>query len=111
MVVLDDGEVADLSVGSLNTVDLELRSRDKRIEKILHQPEDADRGSYAHFMHKEIHEQPSALDRSLRGRSTQCSGLHAWVGSTIASRVCSSSKRVVFFAAAPACTAHRSAPT
>jgi glucosamine--fructose-6-phosphate aminotransferase (isomerizing) len=68
MVVLDDGEVADLTASSMATVDLELRSREKRIEKILHQPEDADRGAFAHFMLKEIHEQPSALDRSLRGR-------------------------------------------
>jgi glucosamine--fructose-6-phosphate aminotransferase (isomerizing) len=68
MVVLDDGEVAELGAGTIKTVDLDQRSRDKRIEKILHQPEDADRGSFEHFMLKEIHEQPAAIDRSLRGR-------------------------------------------
>ena len=68
MVVLDDGEVAELGPGTIKTVDLDQRSREKRIEKILHQPEDADRGAYEHFLLKEIHEQPAAIDRSLRGR-------------------------------------------
>ena len=98
MVVLDDGEVADLSVGSLHTVDLELRSRDKRIEKILHQPEDADRGSYAHFLHKEIHEQPSALDRSLRGRLDPVLGTARLGGLQDREARLFELKRVVFFA-------------
>ncbi|HMI94727.1 MAG TPA: glutamine--fructose-6-phosphate transaminase (isomerizing), partial [Polyangiales bacterium] len=68
MVVLDDGEVAELTAGAIKTFDLDQRSRDKRIEKILHQPEEAERGSFEHFMLKEIHEQPAAIDRSLRGR-------------------------------------------
>jgi glucosamine--fructose-6-phosphate aminotransferase (isomerizing) len=68
MVVLDDGEVAELSAHGIKTVDLEQRSREKRIEKILHQPEDADIGQFEHFMLKEIHEQPAAIDRSMRGR-------------------------------------------
>ena len=68
MIVLDEGEVAELTRDDVTTCDLALRSREKRVEKILHQLEDADRGAFAHFMLKEIHEQPSALDRSLRGR-------------------------------------------
>jgi glutamine---fructose-6-phosphate transaminase (isomerizing) len=74
MVVLDDSEIAELTPTSIKTVDLEQRSRDKRVEKILHQPEEADIGSYAHFMLKEIHEQPLALDRSMRGRLDAASG-------------------------------------
>ena len=66
---------SSLPIG-IKTVDLEQRSREKRIEKILHQPEDADLGDFAHFMLKEIHEQPAALDRSMRGR------LDAVVGSS-----------------------------
>ncbi len=68
MIVLDDGEIAELTANSIRTIDLEQRDRDKRVEKILHQPEDADVGDYAHFMLKEIYEQPNALDRSMRGR-------------------------------------------
>jgi glucosamine--fructose-6-phosphate aminotransferase (isomerizing) len=68
MVVLEDGEIAEIAGNQVKTFDLEQRSREKRVEKILHRPEDADLGSYAHFMLKEIHEQPTALDRSMRGR-------------------------------------------
>jgi glucosamine--fructose-6-phosphate aminotransferase (isomerizing) len=74
MVVLEDGEVAELCAGGLKTVDLDLRDRDKRIEKILHQPEQADRGDFEHFMLKEIHEQPAAIARSLRGRLDHAMG-------------------------------------
>ncbi len=68
MIVLDEGEVAELSATSIKTTDLEQRDREKRIEKILHQAADADIGNFPHFMLKEIHEQPAALDRSMRGR-------------------------------------------
>jgi len=68
MIVLDEGEVAELTATSIKTVDLEQRDREKRVEKILHRADDADIGKYAHFMMKEICEQPAALDRSMRGR-------------------------------------------
>ncbi len=74
MIVLDEGEVADLTPSSIKTVDLEQNSREKRIEKILHQPDDADIGSFPHFMLKEIFEQPAALDRSMRGRLDPVAG-------------------------------------
>ncbi len=68
MIVLDEGEVAEITATGIKTVDLEQRSREKRIEKILHQADDADLGNFPHFMLKEIFEQPAALDRSMRGR-------------------------------------------
>ena len=75
MVILDDGEIAEIRAGSLRTIDLELRSREKRVEKILHSLEDSERGDFEHFMLKEIHEQPSAIDRSMRGRLDAALGL------------------------------------
>jgi glucosamine--fructose-6-phosphate aminotransferase (isomerizing) len=68
MVVLEDGEVAELSAREFKTVGLDSRDREKRVEKILHQAEAAELGDYAHYMLKEIHEQPEAIDRSMRGR-------------------------------------------
>ncbi len=68
MVVLEDGEIAELTARGFKTVDLDNRDREKRVEKILHQAEAAELGSYAHYMLKEINEQPDALDRSMRGR-------------------------------------------
>lgn len=74
MVVLDDGELAEIRAGSFRTIDLESRDREKRVERILHRPEDAERGDYAHFMLKEIHEQPKAVERSMLGRLDVATG-------------------------------------
>ena len=74
MVVLEDGEVAELTARSFNTVGLDSRDHAKRIEKILHQPEAAELGDYAHYMLKEIYEQPEAIDRSMRGRLNAAMG-------------------------------------
>jgi glucosamine--fructose-6-phosphate aminotransferase (isomerizing) len=98
MVVLDDSEIAELTPTSVKTFDLEQRSREKRVEKILHQPEEADIGAYAHFMLKEIHEQPRALDRSMRGRLDAASGSSRLGGlETHAARLFDI-RRVVYFA-------------
>jgi glucosamine--fructose-6-phosphate aminotransferase (isomerizing) len=98
MVVLDDSEIAELTPTSVKTFDLEQRSREKRVEKILHQPEEADIGDYAHFMLKEIHEQPLALDRSMRGRLDAASGSSRLGGlDTHAARLFDI-QRIVYFA-------------
>ncbi|MFT3926948.1 MAG: glutamine--fructose-6-phosphate transaminase (isomerizing) [Myxococcales bacterium] len=68
MIVLEENEVAELAADGVKTFDLDLRDRDNRVQKILHAAEEADLSGYAHFMLKEIHEQPAAIDRSLRGR-------------------------------------------
>ncbi|HTV25298.1 MAG TPA: glutamine--fructose-6-phosphate transaminase (isomerizing) [Polyangiaceae bacterium] len=68
VVVLEDGEVAELTAREFKTVGLDSRDREKRVEKILHQAEAAELGDYAHYMLKEINEQPEAIDRSMRGR-------------------------------------------
>src|SRR5690606_26617508 len=97
MVVLEDGEVASLTAKGFQTVDLDNRDRARRIEKIEHSAEAADKGDFQHFMLKEIFEQPEAVDRSMRGR------LNASVGSSHLGGIQSHLpalrrvKRVVFF--------------
>jgi glucosamine--fructose-6-phosphate aminotransferase (isomerizing) len=98
MIVLDDSEIAELTPNSIKTVDLEQRSREKRVEKILHQPEEADIGDYAHFMLKEIHEQPTALDRSMRGRLDAAIGSSRLGGLQTHEARLFDIRRVVFFA-------------
>jgi glutamine---fructose-6-phosphate transaminase (isomerizing) len=98
VVVLDDCEVAELTRNSIKTVDLEQRSLEKRVERILHRPEEADIGQYAHFMLKEIHEQPIALDRSMRGRLDASVGCSRLGGIQSHEARLFEIKRVVFFA-------------
>jgi glutamine---fructose-6-phosphate transaminase (isomerizing) len=98
VVVLDDSEIAELTPNSIKTIDLEQRSLDKRVEKILHRPEDADIGAFAHFMLKEIHEQPLALDRSMRGRLDASIGCSRLGGLQSQEARLFDIRRVVFFA-------------
>jgi glucosamine--fructose-6-phosphate aminotransferase (isomerizing) len=68
VVHLDDGEVATVRADGFRTATLDARTT-------THEPlvVDADLGSYSadgytHFMRKDIHEQPRAVERALRGR-------------------------------------------
>jgi glucosamine--fructose-6-phosphate aminotransferase (isomerizing) len=74
MVVLDDGEVAELTAHTFKTIDLDMQAHSKRIEEILTPADAAELGDYAHYMLKEIHEQPDGLDRSMRGRLNAAMG-------------------------------------
>jgi len=98
MVVLEDGEVAELTVRGFKTVDLDNRDRTKRVEKILHQAEAAELGDYAHYMLKEIHEQPESLDRSMRGRLDAAMGSSHLGGLNSHRARLFDVQRVVFFA-------------
>jgi glutamine---fructose-6-phosphate transaminase (isomerizing) len=78
VIHLEDGEIALLSPGSYSTFYLQ----DERPEKTLTASEAAadrqitidghvesyDKGGHQHYMHKEIHDQPQAVQRSLSGR-------------------------------------------
>jgi glucosamine--fructose-6-phosphate aminotransferase (isomerizing) len=97
MVVLEDGEVATLTTKGFQTVDLDNRDRAKRIEKIEHSAEAADKGDFAHFMLKEIFEQPQAIDRSIRGRLNASTGTSRLGGLRSHLDALRNVQRVVFF--------------
>ncbi len=68
VVHLDDGEIATIQADGFRTSTMDARRTTKQAAVI-----DADAASYdadghAHFMHKEIHEQPQVVERVLRGR-------------------------------------------
>jgi glutamine---fructose-6-phosphate transaminase (isomerizing) len=60
VVYLENGDIADIGRGSVSIFDKEGRAV-KRAVHTLDASEEADRGQYASFMDKEIHEQPKAL--------------------------------------------------
>ncbi|MBN1610741.1 MAG: glutamine--fructose-6-phosphate transaminase (isomerizing) [Polyangiaceae bacterium] len=74
MVVLDDGEIAEVTAHTFKTVDLDKQAHSKRVEEILTPPDATELGDYPHYMLKEIHEQPDAVDRSMRGRLNAAMG-------------------------------------
>lgn len=68
MIYLDDGEVSVLSAASIETFNLNSDSIDKDITAVNMTLDQIEKGGYAHFMLKEIHEQPNTIRDAMRGR-------------------------------------------
>jgi len=68
VVYLDDGDLAVLTRDGYRVIDLRAKELERAVHKIewdLHQIE---RGGFAHFMLKEIFEQPETIENCMRGR-------------------------------------------
>jgi glutamine---fructose-6-phosphate transaminase (isomerizing) len=68
VVHLDDGELATVSSGQFRTFSREEENTAKSPTSIDIESLDAETDGHQHFMHKEILEQPSSIERMLRGR-------------------------------------------
>ncbi|MCH7828836.1 glutamine--fructose-6-phosphate transaminase (isomerizing) [Patescibacteria group bacterium] len=68
VVYLEDGELAVLTPESFSIQDYRQNHVSRQAEKIDWSLEDAKKGGYAHFMLKEIMEQPESIQNALRGR-------------------------------------------
>jgi glucosamine--fructose-6-phosphate aminotransferase (isomerizing) len=68
MMFLEDGEMAELTAGGARIETLAGEKVDRAPKRIDWSPVMAERGGYKHFMLKEIHEQPRAIEDTLRGR-------------------------------------------
>src|SRR3989304_3538091 len=68
VVYLDDDEVAILTANHYETKTIRNIPTDKKVEEVLWNIDMIEKGGYEHFMLKEIHEQPQALQNAMRGR-------------------------------------------
>src|SRR5262249_51241815 len=68
MIFLEDGEMAELTAGSARIETIAGAPVQRKPKRIDWSPVMAERGGYKHFMLKEIHEQPRAIEDTLRGR-------------------------------------------
>ena len=68
VIFLADGDVADIRPGSVVVTDRAGTVLDRPIDEIQWSAEAAEKGGYAHFMLKEIQEQPAALTAAMTGR-------------------------------------------
>ncbi len=68
VVHLDDGEIATIRADGFRTSTLDARRTTKQAAVIETDATSYDADGHAHFMHKEIHEQPQVVERVLRGR-------------------------------------------
>ncbi|HWA24714.1 MAG TPA: glutamine--fructose-6-phosphate transaminase (isomerizing) [Lacunisphaera sp.] len=71
VVYLKDGEILHMTTKGFTISTLEAEDVSPVIDKVSWSVEDAELGTYAHFMEKEIFEQPSALENTMRGRFSE----------------------------------------
>ena len=68
MLFLDEGEIAVLTAAGAELSTLAGEKVDRKPRTITWNAAQAEKGGYKHFMLKEIHEQPRAIEDTLRGR-------------------------------------------
>ncbi len=75
VIYLDDGDVAVLTPNEFFIQDINQNRIEKTVNEIDWNVEEAQKGGYAHFMIKEIMEQPESIANSIRGRLLLDSGM------------------------------------
>src|SRR5918993_928391 len=68
VVYLDDGDLAVLEPGGYRIIDLDATEQTKKVSQIDWDLAQIERGGFAHFMLKEIFEQPTTIENAMRGR-------------------------------------------
>ncbi|MCZ8203290.1 glutamine--fructose-6-phosphate transaminase (isomerizing) [Gemmatimonas sp.] len=68
VVYLDDGDVAVVTKDGYRVLDLDSVIREKPVTRIEWDLAQIERGGYPHFMLKEIFEQPTTVENTMRGR-------------------------------------------
>ena len=68
VVYLEDGDVVVLTPTSVSMTDSDGNPVTRDVETVEWDPEEAGKGAYDHYMLKEIHEQPTSLANTIRGR-------------------------------------------
>ncbi len=67
-IFLEDGDIADLTADSLRLSNAAGQGVERPVHETGLAADAVERGEYRHYMQKEIHEQPSAITRTLEGR-------------------------------------------
>jgi glucosamine--fructose-6-phosphate aminotransferase (isomerizing) len=95
---LQDGEVVRLTPDDFEIVHRERGSITPRIDRIDWSPDLAELGGHAHYMLKEIREQPSTVRDACRGRLRRAEGTAHFGGLNLSPRQLRRVRRVVFAA-------------
>jgi glucosamine--fructose-6-phosphate aminotransferase (isomerizing) len=68
VVYLDDGDVAVIEKDSYRVIDAHATTIPRKVDRIHWDLAEIERGGYDHFMLKEIFEQPTSVENTMRGR-------------------------------------------
>jgi glucosamine--fructose-6-phosphate aminotransferase (isomerizing) len=66
--ILEEGDVAEITRHEVVIVDREGNQVERPVEESTVSHDASDKGQFRHYMEKEIHEQPQAIQRTLEGR-------------------------------------------
>ncbi len=98
VIFLEDGELAEITRGGARIERLDGTPVSRPTTRITWSLMQAERGGYKHFMLKEIHEQPRALEDTLRGRLLLETGDLEPAEMGVSPEAATSIRRVVFLA-------------
>jgi glucosamine--fructose-6-phosphate aminotransferase (isomerizing) len=74
VIYLDDGELIEISPNNFEIFNVNNKKITKKVKEIDWEIDKIEKGGYAHFMLKEIFEQPSSVSDTMRGRLVKESG-------------------------------------
>ncbi|NCN64793.1 MAG: glutamine--fructose-6-phosphate transaminase (isomerizing) [Candidatus Altiarchaeum hamiconexum] len=97
-IPLNDGEIAILTKNDCKIINKDAILMQKKIEKILYNLQSAEKGEYAHYMLKEIFEQPRVINETMRGRLRIEEGIVMLGGVRMKDEEIRSISRIVFIA-------------
>jgi len=98
VVYLEDGEIAVIKKDSFNAKTILDNEIEKEVHEITMTLDEIDKGGYAHFMLKEIMEQPETVRNSLRGRLLDDEGTSLLGGLVDVAAKLAESKRIIITA-------------
>ncbi len=98
VVYLDDGEIAVVRPADYRIVDLRTAEKEKAVTQVDWDLGTIERGGHAHFMLKEILEQPESLRNTLRGRLLEEEGTAKLGGLNLTDEQLLQVNRIVFTA-------------
>jgi glucosamine--fructose-6-phosphate aminotransferase (isomerizing) len=98
VIFLDDGEAAEITRGNLNIVNLRAESIHKEISEINWDEAQAQKQGFAHFMLKEIFDQPRTYLDAIRGRINSADGTAHMGGMNMTEDEMRGIKRVILIA-------------
>src|SRR5881409_2351889 len=98
VVYLDDGDIAEVKPTDYRIMDLASTEKEKTVTHVEWDLATIERGGYAHFMLKEIMEQPESVRNTLRGRLLEEEGTVRFGGLNISDEELLKVQRIVITA-------------
>jgi len=98
VVYLEDGDIAVLTRDEYRVLDEQARERQPQVDAVDWDVGDLELGGFAHFMLKEIHEQPTSVRNTLRGRLLKEEGDARLGGLNLPANQCGRVRRIVILA-------------